>query len=180
MKRYLLVPAILLALAGIWPAAAQQPFGTPFVSPPVVFNGAIGGSNLIAPLIVAGSSAADVQIVSNDGWGRLSLRGTPNGTASAMFGRATGADNIITGSVASDLTIRNTQAILFSGDAGSTVHLRITSTGVQQWSPTLFAALGTPANGSLTYCSDCTLASPCAGAGTGAFAKRLNAVWVCN
>lgn len=44
----------------------------------------------------------------------------------------------------------------------------------------LFAALGTPANGTFAYCSDCTIASPCASGGTGAFAKRLNGVWVCN
>ena len=43
-----------------------------------------------------------------------------------------------------------------------------------------FASLGTPANGSVTYCSDCTIANPCAGSGTGAIAKRLNGVWVCN
>jgi len=52
-----------------------------------------------------------------------------------------------------------------------------------QWmkvGPTLFSALGTPANGVVMYCSDCTLANPCAGGGTGAFAKRLNGVWVCN
>lgn len=45
---------------------------------------------------------------------------------------------------------------------------------------TTFASLGTPANGTLTFCSDCTIANPCAGAGNGAFGKRLNGVWVCN
>jgi hypothetical protein len=44
----------------------------------------------------------------------------------------------------------------------------------------LFAALGTPSNGVIKYCSNCTVASPCAGSGTGALAKRLNGVWVCN
>lgn len=45
-----------------------------------------------------------------------------------------------------------------------------------------FAQLGTPTNGNgaLVYCSDCTIANPCAGGGTGAMAKRLNGVWVCN
>ena len=43
-----------------------------------------------------------------------------------------------------------------------------------------FSTLGTPANGSYEYCSNCTITSPCAGSGTGAFAKRLNGVWVCN
>ena len=50
----------------------------------------------------------------------------------------------------------------------------------EQWATTLFASLGTPLNGTVKYCSDCTIANPCAGAGTGAFAKRLNGVWVCN
>lgn len=46
--------------------------------------------------------------------------------------------------------------------------------------PTLFAALGTPSNGTIIYCSDCDTTNPCAGSGTGAIAKRLNGVWVCN
>jgi len=49
-----------------------------------------------------------------------------------------------------------------------------------QFSAVLFGNLGTPANGALIYCSDCTIANPCASGGNGAFAKRLNGVWVCN
>ena len=40
--------------------------------------------------------------------------------------------------------------------------------------------LGTPSNGAVVFCSDCTIANPCAGGGTGAIAKRLNGIWVCN
>lgn len=44
-----------------------------------------------------------------------------------------------------------------------------------------FATLpASPANGMLIYCSDCTVASPCASGGTGALAKRINSVWTCN
>jgi hypothetical protein len=43
-----------------------------------------------------------------------------------------------------------------------------------------FANLGTPSSGHFQYCPDCTIANPCAGGGTGAFAKRLNGIWVCN
>lgn len=46
--------------------------------------------------------------------------------------------------------------------------------------PVTFSALGSSANGVIAYCSDCTIASPCAGSGTGALAKRLNDTWVCN
>jgi len=40
--------------------------------------------------------------------------------------------------------------------------------------------LGTPSNGAVVYCSDCTIANPCAGGGAGAIAKRLSGAWVCN
>lgn len=44
------------------------------------------------------------------------------------------------------------------------------------------ANLPTPVSGDggMVYCSDCTIASPCASGGTGALAKRLNGAWVCN
>jgi hypothetical protein len=41
------------------------------------------------------------------------------------------------------------------------------------------ATLGTPPNGTLIYCSDCTKTDPCAGGGTGAFASRVNSAWSC-
>lgn len=34
--------------------------------------------------------------------------------------------------------------------------------------------------GSTVFCTTCTVASPCAGSGTGAYAKRMNGAWVCN
>jgi hypothetical protein len=46
--------------------------------------------------------------------------------------------------------------------------------------PRPFSSLGTPANGVVIYCSDCTIANPCAGSGTGAYAKGLRGAWVCN
>lgn len=39
---------------------------------------------------------------------------------------------------------------------------------------------GSATNGQIVYCSNCTIANPCASGGTGALAKRLNGVWVCN
>lgn len=63
-----------------------------------------------------------------------------------------------------------------------TVDTAITRAGVGEIGLTavLFANLGTPANGSFAYCSDCLILATCAGVGTGAFAKRLNSTWVCN
>lgn len=44
----------------------------------------------------------------------------------------------------------------------------------------VFADLGAASNGVIVYCSDCTKATPCAGAGNGALAKRLNGAWDCD
>jgi len=54
------------------------------------------------------------------------------------------------------------------------------TTGQAKFNPMAFSALGTPANGIVLYRNDCTIANPRAGGGTGAFAKHLNGVWVCN
>lgn len=56
-----------------------------------------------------------------------------------------------------------------------------------------FANLGTPANGTQTYCSNCTVTTPascanvtttaactCTPGGAGAIAKRINGAWLCN
>lgn len=42
-----------------------------------------------------------------------------------------------------------------------------------------FAQLGTPADSTIIYCTDCTRATTCAGSGTGAFAHRINGAWSC-
>ena len=43
----------------------------------------------------------------------------------------------------------------------------------------LFANLGTPPDGSVRYCTDCTPSAPCAGGGTGALAVHINGAWNC-
>jgi hypothetical protein len=54
------------------------------------------------------------------------------------------------------------------------------SVNLGQLTPFTNATLGTPGNGVVRFCSDCTIANPCAGGGNGALAKRLNGIWVCN
>lgn len=52
-------------------------------------------------------------------------------------------------------------------------------TGTLSLTATTFALLpGSPQNGMWLYCSDCTVATPTAGGGTGAFVGRRNGVWV--
>ncbi len=43
-----------------------------------------------------------------------------------------------------------------------------------------YGALPGADNGTLIYCTDCAISNPCRVGGTGAIAKRLNGVWVCN
>lgn len=52
--------------------------------------------------------------------------------------------------------------------------------GPAELAPVAFGSLGAPIDFTLRGCSDCTIANPCAAGGTGALAKRLNGVWVCN
>jgi hypothetical protein len=64
--------------------------------------------------------------------------------------------------------------------SGRTRIQNIVDGGPVSYGGVTFANLGTPANGAFTFCSDCTITNPCAARGTGAFAKRLNGIWVCN
>lgn len=68
------------------------------------------------------------------------------------------------------------------GDGTTTADSSIlrASAGVFRWTTTTFANLGTPSNGSIAFCSDCTKATPCADSGDGALAKRLNGAWDCD
>ena len=52
-----------------------------------------------------------------------------NGTVRGLFGLAGASNNLINGSVQGDFNIRNSQAILFSADAGVTNHVKLLSTG---------------------------------------------------
>jgi len=87
-----------------------------------------------------------------------------NGTGFSVLGAAGNTFNDIIGNSASGGTLWNGLGNFISGSLN----------------PTTFANLATPTNGTERYCSDCTIANPCAGGGTGALAKRLNGVWVCN
>lgn len=68
-----------------------------------------------------------------------------------------------------------------AGAAGTTDIWSVDNNGTQRNTGLAFANLpGTPSNGMFLYCTNCTIANPCASGGSGAFAKRLNGVWVCN
>lgn len=85
----------------------------------------------------------------------------------------------------------NGGAIIFrttpAGSSGTSLNsyataFTIAPDGVIYPKPYTHATLPTPVNGDggMVFCSDCTIASPCASGGNGAIAKRLNGAWVCN
>jgi hypothetical protein len=70
---------------------------------------------------------------------------------------------------------------LASGSAPSGAPIAVASVRNLYFNPVAFASLPVaPANFTTIGCTDCTIANPCAGGGTGAIAKRLNGIWVCN
>lgn len=84
----------------------------------------------------------------------------------------------------------NSATLLFG--TGGTPDVTITRAAANEltYSAVAFAALGTPANGTFGFCSDCAPTTPatcpatkascvCTSGGTGAFAVRLNGVWDC-
>lgn len=100
-----------------------------------------------------------------------------NGATSIGMATSSGVTSVLLTST--DIRVINQGGALLLGTASDAGFTRV-GAGQMSLFAVLFAALGTPANGSICYCSDCTIANPCAGSGTGAFAKRLNGVWVCN
>lgn len=81
--------------------------------------------------------------------------------------------------VAAAVMLAGSTNLIVYDSAGSNPLLTINASGIAP-RVLLQANLGAPANGTIVYCSDCTIANPCAGGGTGAIAKRLNGAWVCN
>lgn len=73
-------------------------------------------------------------------------------------------------------------AYIFDTNNGGKV--TINNDGSVTYGSVAFAALGAAynsgTNGTVVYCSDCTKATPCAGSGSGAIAKRINGAWDCD
>jgi len=107
-----------------------------------------------------------------------------NGSAAGLQLRATGNIGVLNNAfscfsfVTEDLGFRRSAAGVFEFNNGTGG-----SGGIINTPGFVFASLGTPANGSQTYCSDCTVTSgvddTCAAAGTGAMANRVNGAWKC-
>ena len=140
------------------------------------------------------SGTADTIRLSSGGVANLNgdwVIGVSGNTFGAIDCNASGAtvnlkNTNVDGGGGGGLSLRSVSGCVINDLGGNTIVQGATSlAGPVYWTlqglgGTVFANLGTPANGTFTFCSNCTIANPCATGGTGAFAKRLNGVWVCN
>jgi hypothetical protein len=138
---------------------------TPFISHTATWNNAAVNfvddfRNISTTAAGAGSYITEVQVNSVDLW-------TVSSTAMQTPG------TIDLGPVASGYPAITRSAAVGGESQGIII-------GNANGNPYYFAALGAATNGSMVYCANCTIANPCATGGTGAIAKRLNGVWVCN
>ena len=73
--------------------------------------------------------------------------------------------------------------LMFSSDAFKTVmhgNVTVNGDGSITYGSISFSGLGSAANGTVVYCSNCQQTATCSGGGSGAIAKRINGSWVCN
>jgi len=155
MKRYAVLAALLLATWMLVPTEAQQYWrGVRFQDGTAAAPAVASAANPTAGMYFSGAQPAF----------------SAGGTGYVLVG-------------SDSLQLKSTTALNWSSgtlNSANDTSISRRAAGEFGWTAVLFAALGTPANGTFCYCSDCTIANPCAGSGTGALAKRLNGVWVCN
>jgi hypothetical protein len=123
-----------------------------------------------------GTGAGFLPLLLNDSGGTVII-----GTVSSLNARlgvisdvSTRVGAIIRGAASQSANILETQ------NSSGTALTYVDASGRLYPLSVAFASLGTPSNGAVVYCSDCTKATPCAGSGNGALAKRLNGAWDCD
>jgi hypothetical protein len=128
-------------------------------------NFAFGAADAAAPVAQTLSVQNVVGGTSNTAGANWTL------AASRGTGTGTGGDFIVqTAPAGGSGTTQNALAAAFTVKGNGAVELKTVT----------FANLPTVANAYLIYCSDCTIASPCASGGGGALAKGIAGAWVCN
>lgn len=141
------------------------------------YNATPGSGTLLASIDSIGrytifGGGASLTLVGNNGYGSPTITTTGGNLAMPLFGFSWAG--------ALDLSLSRASAnTLQVGDGGANSNGDL---AYREWRGTArtFANLGTPADGTFVYCSNCTVANPCASGGTGALARRLNAAWVCS
>lgn len=61
-----------------------------------------------------------------------------------------------------------------------TLNAQVIDTSPRRVASLTYSTLGTPANGTFAYCSDCATTSPCTASGSGATARREAGAWNCS
>ena len=148
--------------------------------------GGSGGTNRPRALYTAANIDAGTSVqssaVSIIGWStRSRMFSDANGTIRLSNNAGTDFSRLQFGGTTSAFpALGRSSGILqvLTADAGNFAPLEAATLRLS--TSTAFASLGASTNGTIVYCSDCTIANPCAAGGTGAIAKRLNSVWVCN
>ena len=133
------------------------------------------GATLITPNV---GDASGIGFRSSSGTGFF---GSPS-VSTAVFAQV-GTGTAIAASFGADgTTVGTVQLSAFEGDGGGQINIKWGPTRALTYDGFAFSAIGThiTTNGQHGYCTDCTIANPCAGGGNGAFVKRLNGINVCN
>lgn len=139
-------------------------------------SGSLSSLNLTGPFTTTG------QVLLADGTAAVPSLAFGSDTTSGWTKGGTGQWNFVQGGSNRAFLTSSSWTLPTQVFLGVSQDMSFSRIAAGQWSSgaVLFASLGTPANGTICYCSDCTIANPCTGAGTGALAKRLAGVWVCN
>lgn len=142
---------------------------------PTILSGFLSGTTGVTS--TDGNTVLNIDNFVNTGIGKIQFRDeTPTVAYQVGYRDSTGDFRILAGT-----SFTNNTGIIMDSTGTVNVNPLLLATKYQAAAFT-FSNIGTTlsANGMFGYCSDCTIANPCAGSGTGAFAKRLNGVNVCN
>lgn len=105
----------------------------------------------------------------------ISARTATYGYTFGMF-----QDGILAWSTTATANSSGAQVKQTTAEDGILVRTSTSGYGVVQLTGVAFASLPASPDGTIAWCTDCAKATPCAGSGTGAFAKRMNATWDCD
>ncbi len=126
---------------------------------------------------ISGSTVADETFTLTTGFAASALTlDASDGAKTFYFEAATDPADLVfdvTGATSGAFTIEDASLQQIHGGD-------VVSRGIVELNSITFADLPASVDGSMTYCQDCTIASPCAATGPGAFAKRMAGAWVCN
>jgi hypothetical protein len=162
-----------------FPSCTVTVFVAGTATPATIFSDNAGSPTPLANPFTAQSNGS-WQFFAAQGLYDVVLSGASLPTSFTLSGVGLFDSNAVTTINAVTLNVSGNTVLTGTLAAGATTISGIVTSGGNIFTAVLFAALGAPSNGTVYYCSNCTIASPCASGGTGAIAKRLNNGWVCN